>query len=65
MNDTVDQSAAVGEPVSTRLPADLLEQVDEIARRQHNSRSGVLRQALDFFFAQYDAEKPAPKARRK
>ena len=52
MSDKVYPNSATGEMVSTRLPTELVEQIDEIARGQHNTRSGILRQALDVFFQQ-------------
>jgi|GEM_PF-6408701 len=42
--------------VSTRLPEEVVAQIDQLAARQHNSRSGVVRQALDLFFASRAAD---------
>ena len=38
-----------------RLPRDVTEKVDAVAARQHNSRSGVIRQALDAFVLSLEA----------
>jgi Arc/MetJ-type ribon-helix-helix transcriptional regulator len=69
MKDTVYPNSAPGEMVSARLPSEMVEQIDEIARSQHNSRSGILRQALDVFFQSWGrkipAPQPAPRRRKK
>jgi predicted transcriptional regulator len=65
MSDKVYPNSATGEMVSTRLPTEVVEQIDEIARGQHNTRSGILRQALDVFFQQRGFTKPAAPRRKK
>lgn len=35
--------------IPVRIPSDMLDRLDAIARRQHNSRNGVIRQSIEFF----------------
>jgi len=42
-------NAFMNATIPVRIPSDMLDRLDAIARRQHNSRNGVIRQSIEFF----------------
>jgi metal-responsive CopG/Arc/MetJ family transcriptional regulator len=45
--------------LGARLDKELVDRIDEVARRQYSTRSGIIRQALDTFFEAYVPPKPS------
>lgn len=59
--DYMSEKCAQHVQIGARLDKELVARVDEIARRQYSTRSGIIRQALDAFFG----TTPKPATRRK
>jgi metal-responsive CopG/Arc/MetJ family transcriptional regulator len=62
--NTADMSEKCAQHVQigARLDKEFVARVDEIARRQYSTRSGIIRQALDAFFG--TTPKPASRQRK-